>query len=198
MALEDILSRLENQCEETIRTLRSQSEEQISRIQTEAEVQSQAIRRGFMGTAQTRASVERGQRLNRARLEAQQIRLDARNELIDAVFDAAREQVARTRQRTDYQTLLALLVQEVIAELGAPLHLEVDRQDLEAVRLQLDHPDSQVTVEATIECWGGVVGHTPDGRISVDNRLETRFRQAQERFSGEVAELLEREMSRGR
>lgn len=194
MALEHLLSNLEQQFSDMIATLRSQAADRISQIQAETEIQSQLIRQQALDAAQIQIRTDASQSLNRARQEAQQIRLDARNQLIDTLFCAVQEELARARQRPDYPALLALLAQEVMAELGLPVRLAIDPQDLAAIQPLLQELGGQVSLETVIAGWGGVVGHTPDGRIAVDNRLESRFGQAQERFSGVVAELLEREM----
>ena len=50
--------------------------------------------------------------------------------------------------------------------------------------------DGKIEVVEGDSCWGGVVGYSADGRISVDNRVECRLVVAQERLAGSVAHQL--------
>lgn len=190
MALEHIIAALEQESAAQSAAIRAQAKAEAATLLEGSEAACTEMRAHALEAVQPRLRIERSRRINLARLDAQRITLGVQEALVDAVYEACRVQLAQARHRSDYAALLSALVDEVIEALGTPLLLEIDTQDAELLHGFLRDRHDSVSVRPGIQTWGGVIGHTSDGRITVDNTLETRFSQAQERHRGKVAGLL--------
>lgn len=196
MALEHILAALEEAFETEIAELQAKTAAEVAQIIADSEAKARAVHLDQIEAVQPRIHAERSQRINKARLDAQRTSLEARRELITAVLDTAQSQLAQIRRRPGFDRLLAALVLEVLDELGGSTRLEIDRRDIQLMAQcldGLDGLDAPVAVDATLQSWGGVIGHSADGRITIDNTLEARFSQVQELCWGDIAGLLESE-----
>lgn len=191
MALEQIIAALEQEAAAQVEAMRAEAASEEVRLRQESEAACADIRTRALEAIQPRLLAEQSRRLNQARLEAQRDRLNVQHALVAEVFEAARSELAHARARPDYAELLAALADEAIAALGSPLVLEVDARDAGLVASIASGRPVQVEVAPVLECCGGLAGRSPDGRVRVDNTLETRLAQAQERYRSAVAALLD-------
>jgi vacuolar-type H+-ATPase subunit E/Vma4 len=199
MSLEHILESLAAKGQAEIARIEDEAEEQARIILEQAEAEAIRIREQHMAAIRPRIESERTRRINAARLTAQRIQLEARKALIDAAFDATSEELACLRGSLMYPALLAALIDEVFDELGTNARLVVDPRDASLAHALLDRQEINADpstplragIEPVLDTWGGVMGHSADDRLTVDNRLETRLEQVRRRFRGEVAAVFE-------
>ena len=95
--------------------------------------------------------------------------------------------------------MLSRLVQEALAEIrvscgeSSVACLQIDARDRAAlddilVGLQLDLP-----VQVDVDCWGGVVARSEDGRVVMINTLEARLERATPSLRRSLSALFEAE-----
>lgn len=191
MSLEHILEALAAEGQAEVSRIEQEAEEQAGAILNQGEAEAIQIREEHIAAIKPRIESERAQRINAARLAAQRVELEARESLVEAAFDAACEELAGVRESPTYPPLLEALMDEVFEELGTDVRLAVDPQDAGLVEGVLDRRGLELDIEPALDTWGGVVGHSSDGRLTVDNTLETRLEQARRRLRGEVAAVFE-------
>lgn len=197
MPLEHILAVLEEEFEAQAKAVEAEAAAEVEQLLQQAEADADRIRQQQLDAIQPRIQAEQSRRINAARMDAQRTLLEMKGALVEAVFDAARGQLKQARPRPDYGEVLSVLVEEVLAELGTPARLEIDKRDLALVVRLVDGRNDDIVVENAFETWGGVIGHSLDGLITVDNTLEARFARVQEQFRGEIVALLEDEALHG-
>jgi vacuolar-type H+-ATPase subunit E/Vma4 len=192
MSLERILDALTAEGQAEISRIEQEAEERACSILNQAETEAIQIRDEHMTAIRPHIESGRAQRINAARLAAQRMVLEARESLVQAAFDTAAEELASIRESSAYPAVLEAQINEVFGELGTSARFVVDPRDTGLVQKVLDRRGLDCAVEPTLDTWGGVVGYSHDGRLTVDNRLETRLEQAQHRLRGEVAAVFEK------
>lgn len=184
MSLEAILEAIGDAGDAQVSEIEARTRTQVYEILANARVEAEDIDEDAYNTAFAPAAKERARIIHRARLEAMRIVGEAREVLVDMTLERTRG--ALTGLRTDrlYPDVLCRLLEEALAELGssveheAKIHLEADQRDRVLLEKLLLHLVVDVEVSYTRECWGGLIARSEDGRVVVDNLLETRLERA--------------------
>ena len=194
------------------RTVLADVQAEAEHIRTDAQAEAERI----LAQAQDQANAERAETLARANQEAQRLRSQAiasaqlqartdelarREELLNNVFDAARQQLLDVPQRTDYDQIVSRLLREALQHLGAEAALiRADDQ----TRAQLtDHGMDEIAADMNIQVKHGtsleqgigLIVQTPDGHRQYDNTLEARLERLQNILRAPVLRILRGETS---
>jgi vacuolar-type H+-ATPase subunit E/Vma4 len=157
----------------------AQTQAQI--IYQEAESQVKAEGNVILERARKKADTLRSQMEASARIDAQKLKLQRREQLLAQVFDRASEQLASATQWPDYDQVARQLVRDAVVHLGSDnILVRADPQtqkvltpdvlaDLANETGVYMRPGEPLT-EGT-----GIILETPDGHCRYDNRLETRL-----------------------
>ncbi|MCD6290907.1 MAG: hypothetical protein J7M34_10430 [Anaerolineae bacterium] len=149
-----------------------------------------------MARAQREAEDIRNQAIAAAQLQAQMLRLQHREGLLDRVFKAAREKLTTIPQWSDYDQIVHHLAVEAIARLGAPeVRIRADERTMsllteDTLAAIAKETGVQVQLGEKLERGTGVIVETPDGHRQYDNTLETRLDRQQEALRPLVYRLL--------
>jgi len=189
------------------RAVLSEARAEAEQILTDAEAKADAIRQRAQEKAQTErqeilehaqreAKHVRSQCLAAARLQAQKLRLERREKLLDGVFDAARQRMSTVQQWTDYHQIVREWVREAVAYLGSTeARIRTDEYTrgilADGVLNELSaEMNVQLQLEEPLERGLGVVAETVDGHLVYDNTLEARLERWQDELRGPVYRLL--------
>ena len=172
--------------------IQEEAAEEVNRILADARTEARSLRR----QAQAQAEAEREAILQRARreveafhehtvaaaqLEAQKLKLQRREQLLERAFTEARQQLVSAPQWPEYEKIARDLLREAVERLGADeLVVRADEEtrralgdkvlaDMEkelGVHLRIGEPLVQSS---------GIVVETVDGHRRYDNTLETRL-----------------------
>lgn len=160
--------------------------------QADAVAESERIRQA----AQQTATHHVAQAIARAQLEAQMLKLQRREQLLNRTFDKVREHLPLIPQHTDYRMIVQRLIGEAVAHLGD-----------EAFVVQADAATNHVLDDAflkdlaqtlnvhlergaPLETGTGVVLSTSNGHRRYDNTLETRLTRIQNDMRTTVFHIL--------
>jgi V/A-type H+/Na+-transporting ATPase subunit E len=153
---------------------------------------------------------EHARRLHQAKLEALQIIGQARNRLVEEALAETRRRLIARRAGPNYPLVLRLLVVEAIRALGlhlspvdnytngkgdsdqGPPVLEADPRDEALLRRILNDLSLNWPITPSLDCWGGVVARSGDGRVVVMNTLEARLERAVPFLRRDLAALFEK------
>jgi vacuolar-type H+-ATPase subunit E/Vma4 len=202
MTLEAILAAIADSGEAELAQVRAATEARKRQIEADAEQTASARREAACREALRPAAGERARRLHQAKLEALHTVGEIRHGLVQTALAGAQARLTCLRSSPDYALVLRCLTQEVIGVLGGEgsddgaCALEVDPRDQALARRIVDDlgPDSEIA--PTLNCWGGLVAHTCDGRITASNTLEARLERATPHLRRNLARFFEREFQR--
>jgi vacuolar-type H+-ATPase subunit E/Vma4 len=184
MSLEAILEAIHVAGDAQVGEIEARTRTQVYEILANARVEAEDVEEEAYNTAIAPATKERARIIHKARLEAIRIVGEAREALVDMTLERARGSLAGLRTDRQYPEVLCRLLEEALAELrsslehDAKIHLEADRRDRVLMESLLKHLNVDLKVSYTQECWGGLVALSEDGRVVVDNLLETRLERA--------------------
>ena len=200
MSLEAILTAIQTSGEAEIAQLRSETALRVQQILAEAERVAAAKREAARRAAVFPAAGERARRLHHAKLEALQAQGEARDHLVELALAEAQTQLVHLRSDSKYPLILRRLTEEAIhvlgderAEDGTRCRLEADPRDAVLLRQILDDLGFDLAITPSLECGGGLVVRSDDGRIIVINTLEARLERALPYLRRELAAFFEKE-----
>jgi vacuolar-type H+-ATPase subunit E/Vma4 len=170
-------------------------------IYQEAESQVKAEGNNILERARKKADGLHSQAEASARIDAQTLKLKRREQLLNQVFDRAREQLASATQWPDYDQVAHYLVRDAVEHLGSDNVLV--RADVETQKRLTPSVLADLASEIGVYMrpgdllseGTGIVLETPDGHCRYDNRLETRLARIQSALRSSVYHILAGEAS---
>ena len=170
--------------------------EKAAAIRKNAEEQAAAERARIMQKAQAEADRVRSQVVASTQLKARTLQLDQREQMLESVFQTARQQLATVQKSTDYQKTVEGLLREALQQLGA--EQVVVRADAVTQKLLSNGLSEKIAQDMKVKVklgealpqGTGLVVETEDGRRQYDNTLETRLGRLQDTLRSPVYHLL--------
>lgn len=201
MSPQDNLQTLENaiiaEARKEARQMLDQAKREAEQIEQQAVAETKVECARIIQHAHEQTKVLRSQAIATAQLEAQTLRLQRREHLLNSVFNIAQQRLQEEiPQRSDYVDTLHILIQQGLA------HLNVDEVRLyvdEATKLLLDPPTLEKLSQTlnvhlhngdTLTHKTGVILETLDGHRRYDNTLETRLARMKNALRTEIYHVL--------
>ncbi len=180
MSLEAILAEIETATAVQITSLKQEAETEIQTILDEAKAEA-ANRYEAARLAVVRPlAVEKAHRLYEARLAVERETAVSRTHLLQKIQTEAHHHLAKLRTNPAYSAILRGLIEEAWQALGTEetAQLIIDSRDEAVVTNILAEMGRDMLVKPTLDSWGGVIVQSHDGRITINNTLESRLEQA--------------------
>jgi vacuolar-type H+-ATPase subunit E/Vma4 len=184
MSLKAILNAIHSSAQAQIDEIEKQADTRGGEILANARLEAQEIREESCAAVAAPATQKRSQILHRARQEALTIVGNEREILIEASLDQIRSQLSSIRTDTVYPSVLYKLTREVTMELDDSAEdvgkaiLGADPRDKSLFKTILPNLGIDPAVHYELDCWGGVIAKSEDGRVVVINTLEARLQRA--------------------
>jgi vacuolar-type H+-ATPase subunit E/Vma4 len=113
-----------------------------------------------------------------------------RGEGLDGVFDTARQQLTKLRQRSDYSQLFASLAREALDGVEGSVVIRVSPADVDLARQTASQLGVTAEVRGDLETAGGLVVEAAGGKIVRRNTFEDRLDRARPYIQADVARVL--------
>lgn len=200
MSLQAILEAIRATGQAQVKEIEEKARDQVNEILAEARIEAEQVEKQACAAAVTPSARERARIIHQARLEALQITGDVRETLVEATLDQTRGRLAGIRTDPVYPKMLRQLAQEALTELEKSLEeagkarLEADVRDRGLLEIILSDLRLKLPVSYELNCWGGLVAKSRDGRVVVINTLETRLDRATPYLRSYLAALFEKEL----
>src|ERR671918_2765370 len=97
--------------------IKAEAKEKADAIRKRAQEQAEAERNAILDRAREEAERLRGQAVATAQLKARSSQLTHREQLLERVFNAAKEKLPEVQNRPDYEEITAMLLREALTEL---------------------------------------------------------------------------------
>jgi V/A-type H+-transporting ATPase subunit E len=199
MGLEVILEKIRASGDAQVEEIKRNTQSQVGEILAQARMEAHQIEEDSSELASAPAAAERARILHRARLEALRIVGDVREDLVDTAINRARERLTSIRGGSSYLAILRALIQEALTELGTggtgTADLLADPRDETLVEIIIDELRLNSRVSYELNCWGGLIARSDDGRVVVINTFESRLERATTFLRRHLAALFEAEPS---
>jgi vacuolar-type H+-ATPase subunit E/Vma4 len=181
--------------------MKEEAQAKAESIRQRAHEEAEKARREILEKAQQEAERLRSQTLASAQLKARTMQLEQRENLLNRVFEAAKEKVADIQKRPEYEQLAAMLLREALVQLRVnKAQIRADQRTRELLEKKALNDISselkgQYTLGEPLEEGTGIVVEAADGKLHYDNTLETRLSRLQSTLRAHVYKLLTGEQS---
>jgi vacuolar-type H+-ATPase subunit E/Vma4 len=184
MSLKAILDAIHSSALAQIDEIERQADTKAREILATARLEAKEIRKECCAVVAAPATQERARILHRARQEALRIVGAERETLIEASLGQIRGQLSAIRMDSIYPSVLNKLTREVVVELDSSAEdvgkalFEADPRDKSLFKAILPDLGIDPAIQYELDCWGGVIAKSEDGRVVVINTLEARLQRA--------------------
>ena len=175
--------------------IKAEAKEKADAIRQRAQGQAEAERKAILDRAREDAERIRGQAVATAQLKSRSLQLAHREQLLERVFKAVKEQLPHVQKRPDYDEIATMLLREAITQLRVnKADVRADETTQKASKKSLNEISKELNAELTIgdvlEEGTGVVVDAADGKLHYDNTLETRLNRLQSTLRSSVYQIL--------
>jgi V/A-type H+-transporting ATPase subunit E len=198
-----IRKKLLSDAEEEAQKIKAEAEETIEEIRNAAQERAEAIKEAELERMKEHVESTRRQDIAEKKVEYHRRTQTAKSELIDDVFDKAKEKLQDYVGKSAYEHTLRELILEageslgggdLLVRLNAVDQERMSKADLESLAKEIhDRTDTETRItldENAIEAIGGAVVASADQKATVDNTLEARLERMKEQAKAELDTIL--------
>ena len=194
--MQPLSSAVMNRAMEEAKQVLAEASRKADRLLAEPHERARVARISILGPAEQEARQIRQRATAEAQLEAQNLTLKHREELLDAVFTAAREGLAQVRKREEYAAIVRRLTLEALRGMNVKQGRILADPEAQASLASglLDEISHSTGVDLqlgpVLEHRTGVVLETLDGHRLYDNSLEARLERQRDALRAPVYRML--------
>ena len=182
MSLQSILARIRASGDAQVAEIERNARSRLGAIFAQAKMEARQVEEDASEAASIPAIAERARILHRARLESLRIVGDVREDLVDTAIARTGERLAAIRTDPSYPDVFRILLREALAELASggtdKVQLVADPRDKALLEKILAESKLDLSVSYELNCWGGLIAKSADGRVVVINTFESRLERA--------------------
>jgi V/A-type H+-transporting ATPase subunit E len=188
MGFAELLEAIEAKGKDEKEKIVSRSEKTASRSIQEAETKAKEITQSILegedpGLEVTKTRIRGESELRKKRSLAQ-----AKNRILEEVFEKVRENLAKVRERKDYESILQKLAKEVLT--GEDLIVYVHERDVSLVQKILATEGLRGEVRPVKDCLGGLIVESEKGAVSLHNTVESRLEKRRDSLIEKVNKII--------
>ena len=196
---EKIVSSIMSEAQEKADVIIQDANAEVSAITAKAEKTAEAERIKIQDNGKKQSDMRYQQIISEAKMNARRAELGAKEEVIEAAFEKATNQLKEKAASGDeeYDDALTKMIKEAADEIGSKdLIIQLNEADTKKFKDQLSDVSTfqieDITFELgePIDTIGGAVLKTSNGDIEVNNTIEARLDRFKSLLRSEVAEIL--------
>lgn len=174
MGLEEIVGRINDEASERAAKIVADARAEASKILDDARERSESIVSQSRSQAERDAREEKLRSVASARLSAKRETLQAREDVLKRYESAILAAVDDFVDTSDYQKFLAGCMDDGLSKLGEDAIIHVNAKDRGSLK---GKKYSKEVAKEPLDCKGGAMVMSPDGKRRVDNTIESLLRE---------------------
>ena len=172
---------------------------EIATINADAEKTAESEKNKILENGKKQSDMRYQQIISEAKMNARRAELGAKEEVIEAAFDKATNDLKSIASSgsEEYDDSLTKIIKEAVDEIGGKdLIIQLNEADTEKFKSQLDSSstfqidDVNFQLGEPIDTIGGAIVKTKNGDIEVNNTIESRLDRFKSILRSEVANVL--------
>ena len=172
---------------------------EIATITADAEKTAESEKNKILDNGKKQSDMRYQQIISEAKMNARRAELGAKEEVIEAAFDKATDELKNIASSgsDEYDDSLSKMIKEAVDELGSnDLIIHLNEADTNKFKSQLDSSstfqidDINFQLGEPIDTIGGAIVKTKSGDIEVNNTIESRLERFKSVLRSEVANVL--------
>ena len=194
-----IVSSIMSEAQEKADTIMQEANAEIATINANAEKTAESEKSKILDNGKKQSDMRYQQIISEAKMNARRAELGAKEEVIEAAFDKASEELKSIASSgsDEYDDSLSKMIKEAVDELGSnDLIIQLNEADTNKFKSQLDSSstfqidDIKFQLGEPIDAIGGTIVKTKSGDIEVNNTIESRLERFRSVLRSEVANVL--------
>ena len=194
-----IVSSIMSEAQEKADVIIQNANAEVSTITAKAEKTAEAEKIKIADNGKKQSEMRYQQIISEAKMNARRAELGAKEEVIEAAFTKATDELKAKAASgdEDYENSLSKMIKEAADELGSKdLILQLNERDTDNMKSKLSGVSTfqieDITFELgePIDAIGGAILKTSNGEIEVNNTIEARLERFKSILRSEVAEIL--------
>ena len=194
-----IVSSIMSEAQEKADVIIQDANAEVSAITAKAEKTAEAEKIKIQENGKKQSDMRYQQIISEAKMNARRAELGAKEEVIEAAFDKASEELKSIASSgsDEYDDSLSKMIKEAVDELGSnDLIIQLNEADTNKFKSQLDSSstfqidDINFQLGEPIDTIGGAIVKTKSGDIEVNNTIESRLERFKSVLRSEVANVL--------
>ena len=172
---------------------------EIATITANAEKTAESEKNKILENGKKQSDMRYQQIISEAKMNARRAELGAKEEVIEAAFDKATDDLKdiASSGSEEYDDSLTKIIKEAVDEIGSKdLIIQLNEADTNKFKSQLDSSstfqidDVKFQLGEPIDTIGGAIVKTKNGDIEVNNTIESRLERFKSVLRSEVADVL--------
>ena len=172
---------------------------EIATINADAEKTAESEKNKILENGKKQSDMRYQQIISEAKMNARRAELGAKEEVIEAAFDKATDDLKdiASSGSEEYDDSLTKIIKEAVDEIGGKdLIIQLNEADTNKFKSQLDSSstfqidDIKFQLGEPIDTIGGAIVKTKSGDIEVNNTIESRLERFKSVLRSEVADVL--------
>ena len=194
-----IVSSIMSEAQEKADIIMQEANAEIATINANAEKTAESEKNKILENGKKQSDMRYQQIISEAKMNARRAELGAKEEVIEAAFDKATEDLKdiASSGSEEYDDSLSKIIKEAVDELGSKdLIIHLNEADTNKFKSQLDSSstfqidDIKFQLGEPIDTIGGAIVKTRNGDIEVNNTIESRLERFKSVLRSEVANVL--------
>ena len=196
-----IVSSIMSEAQEKADVIIQDANAEVSQIKVKAEKTAEAEKTKILENGNKQSDMRYQQIVSEAKMNARRAELGAKEEVIEAAFNKATEELKATASSgsEEYEASLSKMIKEAADEIGGDdLIIQLNEADTKELKADLSSQGSdsfeldgiKFTLGEPIDTIGGAILKTSNGDIEVNNTIEARLDRFKSILRSEVAEIL--------
>lgn len=190
MALDDMLRALENEGRSAQAEILKSAKNQAADIVKAAKAQTAEIEALYTDRVNRSIEDETAKMLTEARRHVERSASKTKDKIIEDVFAGSLAELKKTRESADYERVFGRLAHDAIARAEGHVIVHVDPRDQALAESVLSKTKFDYELMTDISTDGGLVISAEQGRVVIDNTVESRAARARVFMKGVVAARL--------
>ena len=170
MGFEELLSSLEEKGKAQEREVLSVAQAEVRKIAKNSEHEAQEILEKAQQAGQAEGNEQKAEMYAAARLRAKRIIAEAREKAVENVLAELRDEMYDFTKTREYSDLLVKLAKSGVKAIGSGAIVKARKEDEKHLR-------TAGLNTSPMQCLGGVIVESADGKVRVNNTLESLFGQ---------------------
>ena len=194
-----IVSSIMSEAQEKADVIIQDANANVSEITAKAEKTAEAEKIKILENGKKQSDMRYQQIISEAKMNARRAELGAKEEVIEAAFDKATDDLKdiASSGSEEYDDSLTKIIKEAVDEIGGKdLIIQLNEADTNKFKSQLDSSstfqidDIKFQLGEPIDTIGGAIVKTKNGDIEVNNTIESRLDRFKSVLRSEVADVL--------
>ncbi|MCL2156473.1 MAG: V-type proton ATPase subunit E [Methanobrevibacter sp.] len=199
---EKIVSNILSEAQTKADIIIQETEAKVNSINDNGNKQAEVEKSNILDSAKKQSDMRYQQIVSEAKMNSRRMELEAREEVIEATFTKANEELEKIASSTtdEYVNALTKMIREAAIEIGGgDVIVQVKEQDkskitnLDSIANDISSvtgKDTSLTWGDSINTIGGAILKTKNGEIEVNNTIESRILRFKKTLRSEVAKVL--------